>query len=754
MSGFTDQQKKYIEHIDKIDTKLIACAGSGKTRCIIFKIKYLLDLKIFKPDEILMLTFSRFTRDDFLNRLKKYNVNDIDKNCVKTIDSFAKNAIDPNNEIDVSLLSYKFMKYLEQNCSENIKKNNKISNIKIIFIDESQDLNETQFKILQYLKEKCDILLNLIGDPNQNIYQFRHSSDKYLTNFNAKTFFLTKNFRSHEGIINFSKYLRPIQDLDVSGTLGNLDCLPTIVFHESDEELEKYLITTIKDAMSCNINLSEIAILAPTRGRMRGYGRSHGLCLISNILFKNKIKFKQFYEEAVDEFNSNIKYNPKKDHINILTYMGSKGLEWKYVILIDADICLINKRLFNDEKHKNDQYLLYVACSRAINNVIIFSKYRFCDGNLNFQLNPWFSNIPTKHYNLDTRFIKYLKYPIIKPRDMGENEKRITKIIDKFEDKILDKLANLCKYGCDITVNKAKKTITKIYNKDFSTSINSSIFLGKYVENLFLVYYAIKHKKIRKTYSDIENIISSKHIITDVPISFNEWFYANRDHYTWEIYDNNKLNLEKQIIDTIESKFNRNNDFCKHTIVNDGYFKSFILSMKDTIKHNYNEYLETTDKLKIRKYLFFLIVIIYSLETQHYFHVMSKGKKFKNILIVCSDLFNKIQDFADNTQMQFTQNNICISKWGLIGEIDLIETKENKNIIWELKCVSDISLKNIIQVLIYNIIYNNIENNEQQCTISTNFINLLKGELVSICIDFQKEELEQIKQIFLNTNKN
>ena len=32
------------------------------------------------------------------------------------------------------------------------------------------------------------------------------------------------------------------------------------------------------------------AILSPTRGRMRGYGNSHGLCLISNILYKAGIK--------------------------------------------------------------------------------------------------------------------------------------------------------------------------------------------------------------------------------------------------------------------------------------------------------------------------------------------------------------------------------------------------------------------------------------------------------------------------------
>jgi DNA helicase-2/ATP-dependent DNA helicase PcrA len=107
------------------------------------------------------------------------------------------------------------MKYLESTKASDIKKNAKLKNIKAIFVDEAQDLNETQYKILCLLKQKNKTVINLIGDPNQNIYQFRGSSDKYLTNFQAKTFYLTYNFRSHQEVVEFSKYLRPNQDVDI-----------------------------------------------------------------------------------------------------------------------------------------------------------------------------------------------------------------------------------------------------------------------------------------------------------------------------------------------------------------------------------------------------------------------------------------------------------------------------------------------------------------------------------------------------------
>ena len=737
---FTEEQTNYIEHKIIEDTKLLATAGSGKTASIISRINFMIESNMLESEEILMLTFSRFTRDDFLNRVKKSGYNTINTNLIKTIDSFAKTLIDENNEIDVSLLSYKFMKYLEDCTIEQIKQNPKLKLTKCIFVDEAQDLNEIQYKILILLKEKNGTILNLIGDPNQNIYQFRKSSDKYLTEFNAKTFCLTKNFRSFDPIIEFSKHLRPVKNTQISGSLGKSACLPNFIFHEDDTELEKQLIMLLKDAKSNGIDYSDIAILAPTRGRMLGYGRSHGLCLVSNLLYKNKIKFKQFYEEAMDDQQAGIKYLPEKGCVNILTFMGSKGLEWKCVILIDADICLINKRHFSDEKHQNDLYLLYVACSRPVSNLIIFSKYKFHEGNLTFQLNPWFELVPKECHVMDKRFEKFFKYPTVKPRDMGENEKRITKILDKLDEKSLDELAQICKYGT--LGEKSEKVVTKMFDKDYSVTINSNMFLGKYVENLFFVYYNMKSKNPKKKYVDIENIINKK-VITDVSTIVSEWFYRNRENLTWDQFEKIKHTLDKIIVDTVEKKFNKDQALQDHTIVNDGYFKAFILTLKNKIEENYNKYLNTENTKKVRTYLFNIMVILYSLETQHYFHALSKGEKFKNILVLCDDMFDKIKTFAFETDLKFISNNVIVNKLGLLGEIDLL-TSDNK--IWEIKCTSDISLKHILQVTIYNILYHDLEDNT---TIESNFINFLKGEKISFKITLTKNEIAKIKEIFL-----
>ena len=75
---------------------------------------------------------------------------------------------------------------------------------------------------------------------------------------------------------------------------------------------------------------------------------------------------------------------------------------------------------------------------------------------------------------------------------MGTNEKKTTKLLEKINEELLDELSVICKY------QKIEKKVEKIYDKDFSVTITSYIFLGKYVENLFNLYYAMANEKIEK----------------------------------------------------------------------------------------------------------------------------------------------------------------------------------------------------------------------------------------------------------------
>lgn len=746
MSSYTDEQLKYINYNKKKNTKLLACAGSGKTRCIIARMERLIEKKIYDADAILMLTFSRFTRDDFLNKIRLVNKDKdpiIKESSIKTIDKFAKQIIDPDGIVDVSLLSYRLMKYLEETSDSELKKNTILDQVKIVFVDEAQDLNEIQYRIFCSMRDKLGVIINMIGDPNQNIYQFRKSSDKFLTEFEAEIFILTKNFRSHLPIVNFSKHLRPFTDNDVICTKGDNECMPIMMFYEDEKVLENNIVELLISAQEKNIDLSEFAILSPTRGRMRGGGHSHGLCFISNILFKAKIKFKQFYEEAVDEVSAEgIKYEPSKGHVNILTYMGSKGLEWNYVIIIDADTCLINKRSFNEQKHKDDQYLLYVACSRAIQNMYIFSKCAYKQGQYHFMTNPWFQSIPENLYQLDNRFTDDFFFPSLNYKQYQEHENRLSKLIDQIDFFDLDQISA-------ILHNRIIKNKIKIYKNDYSTIEKpSAIFLSKYTEALFQALYNIKMNRNHIPFTDIEQILEGDNIVSGVSDDTADWYNQNKKTMTWEKFNKMK-SIPKNIRDDIEYAFDKTKDFNTHIIALNGYYQHFILGHKIWIKNLYKKYIKCKNTSQIKEILFYLMVIKHSLDTQHYFHINSKGIKYEHILKDFRQMFDDIEQYVDELDHVFISVHEPLSRWGIVSRADMVDDQDE---IWTIKCTGEISLKNIIQSIVSTLMHNDKLINDDfsmigensQITVDINYLNFMKGEEITYSYDLSADEINKI----------
>jgi len=729
MSLYTEEQTKYIKYDKKTNTKLLACAGSGKTRCIIARIMYLIENNIYKKDEILILSFSRFTRDDFIDKINKISKkNIILKNSIKTIDSFAKSVIDVNGSIDVSLLSYKFMKYLENEDMNSLKENKILASIKIVFIDEAQDLNEIQNNIFVHMNNRLNIIVNMIGDPNQNIFQFRKSSDKYLKDFEAETFVLTKNFRSYDNIIDFSKYLRPFQEHKINSHKGSNECVPCMYFYNNDEYLEKSIIDILNNAIDNDIDLSEFAILSPTRGHMRSKGKSHGLCFVSNFLHRNNIKFKQFYEETNDGNydGDGIKYSISKGHVNLLTYMGSKGLEWNYVILIDADSCLINKNIFNENKHNDDRYLLYVACSRAVENMYIFSRCNLYSGELLFDTNLWFKEIPKQYYITDSNYKDIFSFQNIKCRNNIEDINCLSKILENIDYDVLNKLSDL--------IEKKSVKQVDIYKTDYSyIEKKSAPFISKFIENLFYALCNIKNNVSQKKYIDIENIISNDNykILTNVSNELTEWYYKFRET------DWSKLVIPHNLKQEIDMTFDKSIPFKSHIILSNEYFKTYVAENNIWIKDVYNRYRFNKDYNKMIEIMFDITTISLSIETQHYYHITQRGKKYRHVLSDYKDLFDELINYVKHTTHNFTIINKIIREKNISTKINIMDN----NNIWNVKCSNVISIKHILHSLITGYIISNKINN-------INFINLIKGYEITYTLDINENVMTEIMTYF------
>ncbi len=85
---------------------------------------------------------------------------------------------------------------------------------KYILIDEYQDTNEVQYKLVKLLASKYRNLF-VVGDVNQSIYGFRWSNYKNILNFEkdypeAVSITLNQNYRSTNTILNAANVLLKI----------------------------------------------------------------------------------------------------------------------------------------------------------------------------------------------------------------------------------------------------------------------------------------------------------------------------------------------------------------------------------------------------------------------------------------------------------------------------------------------------------------------------------------------------------------
>lgn len=727
----TQEQYDYVIFSEKIDTKLSACAGSGKTQVIVLRNIFLLENNYYKSDEIYLLVFGRLARDDIINRVKMVDkLNLINYEYISTIDALSKYIIDPNNKIDVSLLSFKFMEYLENNDTNILQQNDKLNKIKCIFVDEAQDLNEIQYNILINLKNKLDIKLHFIGDSNQNIFQFRDSDSKYFMTFNAKEFVLTTNFRSHNEIIQFSKNLRIDQTHPIISAKGNINKKPIFHIGNTEEKILKILCELIEN----NVELSDIAILSPVKGRI-ALNYSSGLCMVANLLTLYNIKFIQFYDESKEESNPNMKYEPVSGHIALMTIFGSKGLQWKYIILIGAKASLINYYNFTEQQHNNERNLLYVGTTRSIESLDIIIE----ENKKSMSINHWFDEIESINYDINSENFNELKFPLLKYNQEKLFDNRITKIIDNLPIRILNDVSNLIGYE-DIIRNTER-----IYDYDFTkVEYVSPIFLGKYIESYFINCINLKYNKPLRQYVDIKNLINDKNVIECTNQQTYDWINKNKSNITWDKIKEFESVLSATIYNDLllmKLKYKKFNiEFSDYTfILNNQYYQTFVKDNLEYIKKNYKKYIACKDIKKMRKLIFICEVFHHALSTQHYYHISNHGYKFKSLLIKYADMLTEIEKYVDNNNFDYNSNNQFIENYNLMGEIDLIDTQ---NELWEIKVVQDINLKHILQLLFYNIMI------EKQENYKLNFFNFARGEKILMNINLSNDKINKLIDIF------
>lgn len=732
---YSNEQIEYITNLDIDNTKLLACAGSGKTRSIIGRIKFLVEHDFVKKENVFMITFSKPAAVDFHCKIKKI-FPEFKNFCrlknFSTIDSLAKSIlckIKSHKSDNVEILSIALRNFLKEMSTSDIKIVSRTKNIRHLFIDEAQDLNEVQYDIIVQLQKNLNTICELIGDPNQNIYQFRRSSSTYLINFPGKTYELTLNFRSSQQIINFAEYLKPIPTTQ-SKSANNKTGPPVTILIKNISEIHANILHFI-ELYKKEKDLSEIAIICPTRGI--GTYNSVGLSVFFNLFKLKNIPFNQLYDESGSNHNKKILVEKKLGHINLITYHGTKGLEFDVVFVMDFYHNIFNIKP-TEEEHRLHQYLLYVATSRAVSMMYICTYTNTHNG----YINHWITNIPSEHYICDT----VPRIPKLAFRDsIKQTINSITEIINELNDEQLNIIYDI------INIDEESNIFTrKIYNNftDIDRGNDETLF-GIFCEELFYLQYNLFKKRQPRKLDMIKQIIDTNFVIVEKDSELKTLKkYIGAARLTWQEYDAQYNTLPKNICQLVEKYYTRDRELNECLVCTNEFIKIIEINMSD-ITETYNKYLNPQiymyDYTKILVDFFYLIVVQYAYNNNHYYYINNHGTDKYKLLENGNELYKAINNYVCGNYLTCEldiKKLVNYSKLNLLGEIDFIEKYPSlgtENIV-DIKCAKNISIKYYIQLLLYNFCYYYKKNNKIKIFGNKfKILNLLTGMEHYILID-------------------
>ncbi len=192
-----DQDSKYIV--------VAAGPGSGKTRLLVHKLASLLLMEDVKHEQLLMLTFSRAASTEFKKRLLKLIGNAANFVEIKTFHSYCFDLLGKMGTIEKS--DEIIRTTIEKIRSGDVEPNRITKTV--LVIDEAQDMDADEYELISTLIDlNEEMRVIAVGDDDQNIYEFRGSSSKYLESFitekSADKYELVENYRSKKNLVDFT----------------------------------------------------------------------------------------------------------------------------------------------------------------------------------------------------------------------------------------------------------------------------------------------------------------------------------------------------------------------------------------------------------------------------------------------------------------------------------------------------------------------------------------------------------------------
>ena len=208
-------QTKVLNDLQSKNTLVLAGPGAGKTKVLVHKISKLLLMEDVKPEQFLMLTFSKAASLEFKARIRSLVPEYSGLIKISTFHGFCFELIGQMGDLQKS---ENIIRESIQLLNDGELDSTQISNKSVLLLDEFQDVNRDEWELIKTIISIAgSIKVVAVGDDDQNIYGFRGSSNSYLrefgSDFNAVQYSLVKNYRSIPSIVWFNnEFLKTIQN--------------------------------------------------------------------------------------------------------------------------------------------------------------------------------------------------------------------------------------------------------------------------------------------------------------------------------------------------------------------------------------------------------------------------------------------------------------------------------------------------------------------------------------------------------------
>ena len=321
LNGLNTEQQQAVLH--RMGPMLVlAGAGTGKTSVLTHRIAMLIENGV-DPKEILALTFTRKAAVEMSERVLQLVDEAAEGIRIGTFHSLALEIVRTYGHVvglsrsisigvdvtfDMLLILAAEILSLSELAKSELRKR-----FRFILVDEYQDTNEVQFKILQMLLTK-EANLFVVGDDDQSIYSFQGASIELIRSFEeyfpaVKLLTLQRNYRCANSIVRlanrvianisdrFDKHLTACRDIEGTVQYSRLNsCLNE----------RRFILNSILRFCESGFRCPDMAILV----------RSHNIGnYIGEFLKFNGIKI------------------GGENGVNILTLHSSKGLEFPIVFI-------------------------------------------------------------------------------------------------------------------------------------------------------------------------------------------------------------------------------------------------------------------------------------------------------------------------------------------------------------------------------------------------------------------------------------